>query len=296
MRLSIASALLLVAACSSAVSASPISRDTALDVTSIEQPLNLTAVLDKRTFVCPCQANNDFIGTVMDSIRGHLDAEVFAPVSVTFAQSAAATFNINSFLGGVLNLGMSSVRSIESYAVASLRSSFSASLEAQINARIYAQIEASLRSKCGKKTLSDAQLLAILVQIHGEAKTLIHAQLPKIGAGLHGSANSCVGSAIGGIRKKIPFGIRTKIDSGAYYGGRAIGHGHAGAGIGGHAGVGGYEGVDTNVGFGVGAGFGAAFGVNFNAGATIGTSVNAGLQGCNSLSQDSFAKAVFSSL
>ncbi|RCI03741.1 hypothetical protein CU098_010764 [Rhizopus stolonifer] len=202
MKISVASFLVLTAVCASAVSASPVSTNNSLETVNIEQSLNLAPSLDKRTFVCPCQANDNLISVLMGSFKADLNARIFSPISVTFSERAAASMGIYSFLGGAFDIGMSTLQSIEASAIASLRASFSASLEARINAEIYAEIEAKLRRKCGNRKLTDDMLIAILVEIHAEARTLIQARLPTISAGLQTKAKSCVGSTIFGIRRK----------------------------------------------------------------------------------------------
>ncbi|KAI8354017.1 hypothetical protein BD560DRAFT_336595, partial [Blakeslea trispora] len=203
MRISVASLIVLAAACASTVSASPISRDNSIASVNIEQPILNTPLLEKRTFTCPCEANDSLIGKIMGSLRTDLDARIFTPVSVTFSQGIIGSLDFHSIFGGSVDLNLASLKSIEAAAIANLKSSFGASLNTQINSRIYSKLEASLRKKCSGKTLNDSQLQAILAEIHSEAKTLIHHELPKIGSSLHTKAKKSANCTLKKIKSKV---------------------------------------------------------------------------------------------
>ncbi|KAI8053694.1 uncharacterized protein B0P05DRAFT_641410 [Gilbertella persicaria] len=265
MKLSTASLLVFVALCASSVSASPFTEDiAALEVQNVERSVNDTPLLVKRTNFCPCKTNDALIHSLMGSIKADLNVRVFSLISSTFSEKAFDSLNIASILLGSYELSDASLKLIESSFAATLKSTFSATLNAQINAKIFAILESSLRKKCGSKTLTDAQLIAILAEIYAEANILIKTQLPKIGSTLQTKAGGCVSSGITTIKKKIPGKGKAK--------GKSRGKARA-------------KGLKS-------AKLNAALAANFSAKSTVNASIDKGLKGCNNWNHQALAKKI----
>ena len=83
MKITAAALLVLAATCVSAISSSPDATNKSLDTNSLNDFVDVSPLLSKRTFVCPCQSNNNLIDALMGNLKADLNARVFAPVSVS---------------------------------------------------------------------------------------------------------------------------------------------------------------------------------------------------------------------
>lgn len=167
-----------------------------------------------RHYKYPVKANDALIAKVMASVEAQVYTKVLAKVTANFAEELSASLDIKaSLLGGAVQIGDLHIKAIQKAAVKKLKAEFDAELKAQVKAKVFKEIEVLLRKKCGHKSLTEKQLLKILIDVEAKLKQSLKVELPKIGVSLKLKAKEQIEVTLKNLKVDIPLIAKISVNA-----------------------------------------------------------------------------------
>ncbi|KAF7730668.1 hypothetical protein EC973_001617 [Apophysomyces ossiformis] len=165
--------------------------------------LGLANLVKRHNF--PAKIDDKLIAKVMVQIKAQVYAKVVVNFSATLCEKIKAGLNVSAkILGGVVTLDDLNIEARQSAALKNVKLNIEAKLNAELKANVYADIEVQLRKLCLGKTLTQDQLLKILIDIEAKLKAKLKVELPKLQAKLKVDIKAAIAACIKKLTVKIP--------------------------------------------------------------------------------------------